>query len=229
MSEDLDGNPQDSSKESTRASSAIGERPMSVADIQTTYAECADWFHRFEWLDRLITGSYRRRRFGDVEGRVLDVACGTGVNFPYLPQGVELVGIDASPEMLRKARETLDERPVEGTLHQMDAQQLAFPENSFDAVISALSTCTFPDPVEALTEMERVCTPEGTIRLVEHGLSTVGPIARFQHWRAEAHYRRAACRWTQEPREIVEKAGLEVQETSTGLLGMVTTFELTPG
>ena len=51
---------------------------MSLSEIRDSYAEYADWIHRFERLDRLVTGRYRRHRFGDVTGRVLDVACGTG-------------------------------------------------------------------------------------------------------------------------------------------------------
>ena len=130
--------------------------------------------------------------------------------------------------MLANAEARLADLGREGTLREMDAQDLAFPDDSFDAVISSLSTCTFPDPVAALREMERVCKPEGTIRLVEHGRSDVGPIARFQEWRADAHYEQMGCRWTQEPREIVDAAGLTVEEMSTGLFGMITTFELTP-
>ncbi len=204
-------------------------RSMSVSDIRESYAECADWMHRFEWLDRVVVGRYRHARFGDVDGRVLDVACGTGTNFRYLPGTVELVGIDVSPEMLANAQATLDELGRDGTLEEMDAGDLEFPDDSFDAVISALSTCTFPDPVAALREMERVCRPGGTIRLVEHGRSDVGPLARFQEWRADAHYERTGCRWTQEPTEVVAEAGLDVRDTDTGLLAMVTTFEITPG
>lgn len=203
-------------------------RPMSVSEIKASYAEFADAMHRLEWIDRVITGRHRRHRFSDVEGKVLDVACGTGTNFRYLPETVELVGIDISPEMLTKAEETLAGLGKDGTLREMDAQNLAFPDDSFDAVISALSTCTFPDPVTALQEMERVCKPEGTIRLVEHGRSDVGPIAQFQEWRADAHYEQSGCRWTQEPREVVEAAGLSVEETSTGLFGTITTFEIIP-
>lgn len=203
-------------------------RPMAVTDIQASYAKYADWINRFEWFDRLVTGRYRRRQFGDVEGRVLDVACGTGTNFRYLPGAVELVGIDISPEMLAKAGDQLTRFEVDGTLHRMDAQELGFPADSFDTVISALSTCTFPDPVAALQEMERVCKPEGTIRLVEHGRSDVGPIAWYQEWRADAHYAKMGCRWTQEPREVVAEAGLSVQDVSVGLFGMITTFEAKP-
>jgi len=201
---------------------------MSVPEIRASYAEYADWMHRLEFLDRAVTGRYRRDRFGDVAGRVLDVACGTGTNFRYLPGTVELVGIDVSPAMLVHAGERLAALGRDGSLQRMDAQELAFPDDSFDAVISALSTCTFPDPVAALREMERVCRPAGTIRLVEHGRSDVGPIARYQEWRADAHYAKVGCRWTQEPREVVERAGLSVRDTTSGLFGMITTFEIDP-
>jgi SAM-dependent methyltransferase len=203
-------------------------RPKTLSEIRASYAGQADWIHRLEWFDRVVIGRYRRARFGDVEGEVLDVACGTGTNFRYLPETVDLVGIDISPEMLANAEKRLADLDVDGTLQQMDAQELAFPDDSFDAVISALSTCTFPDPVAALREMERVCKPDGTIRLVEHGRSDVGPVARYQEWRADAHYAKTGCRWTQEPSDVVVDAGLDVRDTSTGLLGMVTTFEITP-
>ncbi|WP_066416204.1 class I SAM-dependent methyltransferase [Halorubrum aethiopicum] len=203
-------------------------RPMSVSAIRESYDEYADRMSRFEPVDRVLLGRYRRARFGDVDGRVLDVACGTGTNFRYLPDAVDLVGIDVTPEMLANAEETLADLDRDGTLRRMDAGDLEFPADSFDAVISALSTCTFPDPVAALREMDRVCRPDGTIRLVEHGLSDVGPIARFQEWRADAHYAKSGCRWTQEPRELVESAGLPVEDVSTGPFGMITTLEVTP-
>jgi len=201
---------------------------MSVSDIKASYADFADGVRRFEWLDRATVGRYRRHRFGDVDGKVLDVACGTGTNFRYLPETVELVGIDISPDMLANAEDQLTDLGRDGTLKEMDAQNLEFADDSFDAVISALSTCTFPDPVAALQEMNRVCKPEGTIRLIEHGRSDVGLIARFQEWRADAHYAKMGCRWTQEPRNLVEAAGLSINDTSTELLGMITTFEIAP-
>src|SRR5699024_9946383 len=139
----------------------------------------------------------------DADGRVLDVACGTGANFPYLPDTVALVGVDISPEMLAKARDRLGRLKIEGTLEQMDAQALEFDDDSFDTVISSLSTCTFPDPVIAIEEMVRVCKPAGRILLLEHGRSDFRPLARFQDWRADTHYATAGCRWNQEPLELI--------------------------
>ena len=201
---------------------------MSVTEIKESYAKYADWIHRFDWLARLVTGRYRRTRLEDVDGKVLDVACGTGTNFQYLPETVELVGIDISPEMLARAKDRLTGLEIDGTLFEMDAQGLDFADDTFDAVISSLSTCTFPDPIAALREMNRVCKPKGTIRLVEHGQSDVGPIASYQQWRTDAHYAQTGCRWDQQPCDVVAEAGLTIQDTTTGLLGTITTFEISP-
>jgi len=128
--------------------------------------------------------------------------------------------------MLSKAEQNLKRLDMKGTLHQMDAQDLEFPDDSFDTVISSPSTCTFPGPIVALQEMERVCEPGGTIRLVEHGRSDISLFARYQEWRADAHYAKAGCDWTQEPRAVVTDAGLSVSDTTTGMFGMITTFEI---
>ncbi len=201
---------------------------MSVEDVRDAYARYADWIDRFDWLNRLATGRYRRRQFAGVTGRVLDVACGTGTNFRYLPATVDLVGIDISEAMLARARDELDRLDRDETLEQMDAQALEFDDDSFDAVISALSTCTFPDPVAALREMERVCAPDGRILLVEHGKSDVSLVARYQQWRADAHYERAGCRVTQEPLELVRRAGLSVDDVDTAQFGRITTITASP-
>jgi len=203
-------------------------RPMSTDEIRDTYADRANWFARLDWLDRLFTGRYREPLFSKASGRVLDVACGTGVNFPYLPDSVDLVGVDLSPEMLAGARQQLDGLELDGELHEMDAQALAFEDDSFDTVISSLSTCTFPDPVAALREMDRVCNPDGKILLLEHGRSDVEPIGRLQDWRADSHYESMGCRLTQEPMEHVAAAGLRVREVRTALFGIVTAVEAEP-
>ena len=205
-----------------------GHPPQSISDVRETYREQAATIDRMARLDRLLTGRYRRRLFGDASGRVLDVACGTGTNARYLPEDSEYVGVDISPEMLTRAARRLDDRPRATSLHEMDAQDLAFADDSFETVISSLSTCTFPDPVEALSEMGRVCVPDGRILLLEHGRSSVGPIARFQDWRADAHFERHSCRWNQSPLEIVSRSPLTTVESSPAFLGIITAVRAKP-
>lgn len=201
---------------------------MTTADIQAAYADVADLAARFDRVNRLLTGRYRRRQFADVEGRVLEVACGTGTNLRYLPDAVEYVGIDISEAMLARAWETLDRVDVDGRLERMDAQELSFADDSFDTVISSFSTCTFPDRVAALDEMARVCRPDGRVVLIEHGRSDVDLLARYQEYRADAHYERSGCRLTQEPLEVLERSALVLGESDTAQFGRITTITARP-
>ena len=88
-----------------------GQHAASLDRIRETYATQADRMARLSWINRLVTGQYRQEMFGRAEGRVLDVACGTGLNLEYLPEDVEYVGVDISPEMLGNARERHGTRP----------------------------------------------------------------------------------------------------------------------
>ncbi|MDS0282764.1 class I SAM-dependent methyltransferase [Haloarcula onubensis] len=201
---------------------------MSSADIADIYDEMAERYDRWDWANRLFSGPLRKRAFGDARGRVLDVACGTGTNFRYLPPTVQLVGVDVSAEMVEAARAELDALRRGGTVYRMDAAELAFPDDSFDTVVSALSTCTFPDPVAALDEMARVCRPDGRVLLLEHGRSDVELVGRFQDWRADAHYEQHGCRWTQDPLAHFEGTDLTVVDSEAFFLGMVTLVEARP-
>jgi len=204
------------------------DRPMSSGDIAALYDDLADQYDRWDWANRLFSGPLRRRAFGDASGRVLDVACGTGTNFRYLPPTAQLVGVDVSADMVAAARAELAELRRGGTVYRMDAQDLEFPDDSFDTVISALSTCTFPDPVAALSEMARVCRPDGRVLLLEHGRSDAELVGRFQDWRADAHYEQHACRWTQDPLDHFSGTDLTVVESETFALGMVSVIEARP-
>lgn len=206
----------------------VGRESNALEAIRETYAEDADKLARMSWLNRLVTGRYRQTLFGTADGRVLDVACGMGTNVRYLPETVEYVGIDISPAMIEKAEEQFDQLVRGETVFEMDAQSLAFADDSFDTVISSLSTCTFPDPVVALDEMNRVCKPDGQILLLEHGRSSVGPIARFQDWRADAHFEKHRCRWNQDPLELVSASALSLRTASTGMLGIITAIRANP-
>ncbi len=51
---------------------------------------------------------------------------------------------------------------------EMDAQNLAFPDHSFDTVFATFVFCSVPDPVIGLRELRRVCKPQGRLLLLEH-------------------------------------------------------------
>jgi ubiquinone/menaquinone biosynthesis C-methylase UbiE len=203
-------------------------RSKDPEELKRLYEEFAPRFDRFEPVERWLTGRQRRRLFSRVEGRVLDVACGTGANFPYLPADVDLVGVDLSPAMLERARKRAEKLGLDADLREADAVALPFDDDSFDSVISSLSTCTFPDPVGALCEMSRVCAPDGKILLFEHGRSSAGPIARVQDLLAPAHFERSGCRWNQAPAGLVDAAGLRVEGVRRSVLGVFTELIVAP-
>jgi ubiquinone/menaquinone biosynthesis C-methylase UbiE len=100
--------------------------------------------------------------------RVLEVGVGTGKNLLYYPKGIEITAIDFSPGMLKRARNKASTDDVRVALIEMDVQHLDFPDNYFDTVFATFVFCSVPDPVAGLTELKRVCKPEGKLLLLEH-------------------------------------------------------------
>src|SRR5579863_4845659 len=70
--------------------------------------------------------------------RILEVGVGTGLSLPYFRNDAEVTGIDVSAEMLDKARRRVARRKLAHVqeLIEMDAEQMSFADNSFDAVLA---------------------------------------------------------------------------------------------
>lgn len=83
---------------------------------------------------------YRRYRFlrpllfDGLSGRILDADVGTGRNMPFYPRGSEVLGIDLSPAMLRRAERRRAHSPATVRLAEMDVTSLDLPDASFDVV-----------------------------------------------------------------------------------------------
>jgi ubiquinone/menaquinone biosynthesis C-methylase UbiE len=183
-----------------------------------------------EWSREVLFGVARKRKalFSRATGDVLDVGCGYGINFPYLSNVTHITGIDFSPVMLEKARRTGSKSNVPIDLREGDAEALDFPDNSFDTVISSLSTCSFYNPLTALQEMQRVCKPDGQILLIEHGRSTWNWIGRYQDRHVNQMIEQGGCRWNQEPQELVKEAGLNIIGAERAFLGIFHTMIISP-
>ena len=74
-------------------------------------------------------------------GRVLDLGCGTGRNFPLYGSGVRAIGLDPCRASLLKARRRAPGVP----LVRARAEALPFRDGAFDAVVSALVFCSVGD------------------------------------------------------------------------------------
>ena len=115
---------------------------------------------------KAIYGSLDRlRKF--LKGRVLDVATGTGFvahELAGLGTVKEVIGVDISEKMLLEARKKASRKEK---FVRAEAEQLPFPDNSFDAVTCCLGLAWFADHAKALKEMARVCREDGAIIVMQ--------------------------------------------------------------
>src|ERR1700680_170881 len=97
-------------------------------------------------------------------GRVLDLACGTGLGMvPYLQRGFAVVGVDVAPAMIEQARALLPPgAAVEFTIARAEA--LPFPDARFD-LISCAQACHWFEPHAAFAECARVLRPGGALAI----------------------------------------------------------------
>ncbi len=187
------------------------------------------WSKQAGSYDRLI-GWWERRMFGEdnrpwacdrAQGRVLEVAVGTGLNLPFYDAGVSLVGVDLSPEMLQIARRRADDVGRDVDLREGDAHDLDFEDASFDSVVSTFSLCNIPDIDQALREMHRVLRPGGRLILVDHVRSSVRPVLWVQKVAELLTVRMDGDYLTRRPSQNVERQGFQIIERERFAWGVV--------
>jgi len=105
---------------------------------------------------------------------VLDVATGTGAVAAELVRrhGCRVTGIDQSPDMLAEAGRNLRRRGLAGriALRRGSAEQLPFPDATFDGLTFTYLLRYVDDPGATLTELARVVRPGGVVASLEFGV-----------------------------------------------------------
>ncbi|ASJ02012.1 hypothetical protein A3L09_01400 [Thermococcus profundus] len=107
----------------------------------------------------------RRELIRRARGKVIELGVGTGLNLPFYPEGVEVVGIDISEKMLEKARKKRSKAKV--SLMKADARKLPFPDNSFDTAVSTFFLCVIPEKEVVVREIRRVLKSGGVLLAME--------------------------------------------------------------
>ena len=200
---------------------------LSTEQVRRRYEDMAGNWRLLGISDALLLiNRLRRKHFSGAGGDVLDVGCGSGENFEYLKRAATVTALDISSEMIAEARRRQHQLGADIRLLIGDAQELPFAGARFDTVISAFSSCTFPDYAAAFREMVRVTKPGGRVLLVEHGRSTVGWIARRQDRNIERVYERSACRNNRDVYADLAEAGLEPTTRLVSHLGMMNRITL---
>jgi SAM-dependent methyltransferase len=99
--------------------------------------------------------------------RVLDVACGNGnASLAAARRFCQVTGVDYVPTLLERARDRAKADGLEATFQEADAEDLPFPDASFDVVLSTCGAMFAPDQERTAGELLRVCRPGGRIGMV---------------------------------------------------------------
>jgi|GEM_PF-281006 len=145
-----------------------------------------------------------RRRIWDTIGdlrlaegsSVLEVGVGTGTSLLAYPTNINVIGIDLSTEMLALAQRKIDQ---EGWKHihvqPGNAEQLEFPDASFDCVTSFHTVSVVARPDQMMREIVRVLRPGGRLLIINHFRSPrpwlanmidrADPVTRHLGWRTD--------------------------------------------
>ena len=98
--------------------------------------------------------------------RVLDIAAGNGnATLAAARRWCDVVSTDYVPTLLERGRARASAEGLPVQFEQADAENLPYPDHSFDAVLSTFGVMFTPDQDKAAAEMARACKPGGRIGL----------------------------------------------------------------
>jgi phosphatidylethanolamine/phosphatidyl-N-methylethanolamine N-methyltransferase len=190
---------------------APAHETMRTHRVASAYARWAPVY------DLVFGPVFRRGRAASIQaaerigGRILEVGVGTGISLPGYARRNRLYGLDISEPMLAKARRRVESLGLDHVeaIEVMDAEQLDFPDDSFDVVVAQYVVTAVPHPERALDEFARVVRPGGEIVIAtrvgaEAGMrkfveKTLMPVTSRLGWRTEFAWRRYADWAAQRP------------------------------
>lgn len=168
--------------------------------------------------NRLWGEDWREWVTDKARGMVLEIGAGDGVNLAYYHPDAIVIATEPDSESL----ELITEYEDNVTLAQVDAEDLPFPDASFDAVVGTLVFCTIPDAPRALQEVRRVLKPNGSLRLVEHVRARNPFGSAFMHLANPAwHLMTGGCNINRDTLTAVRAAGFQIKQVNRQKLGLI--------
>lgn len=173
-----------------------------VVDLTLRNAECA---------------RIRARVTAGLDGEVLEIGFGSGLNVPHYPPTLSrVVAVDPATTGRKLAAQRISRSPVPVKFAGLDAGALPAEDGSVDYVLSTWTLCTVPDPALALAEIRRVLRPGGSLRFAEHGLSPDRRVGRWQDRMTPVQRRVfAGCHLNRPMDKLIKAAGFDLTSLDT--------------
>jgi len=162
----------------------------------------------------------RQQALAPVQGAVLEIGFGTGLNLPHYPMAVtSLTALDPATLLPKKVARRISEGSLQVELVRLSAEALPFEDGRFDCVVSTWTLCTIPDAVAALREVGRVLKPGGKYVFLEHGRSDDARVARWQDFFNPLQQRLACgCNLNRPIDVLIRQAGLKLENLDRFLM-----------
>jgi ubiquinone/menaquinone biosynthesis C-methylase UbiE len=152
-----------------------------------------------------------------LQGDVIEVGFGSGLNLPLLPAAVAGVwAVEPSGTATKLAAKRIAAASVPVQIVGIDGAELDLPDDRFDSALSTMTICTIPDVTGALQELRRVLKPGGGFHFADHGHAPDEKVARTQD-RFTPMWKRVAggCHLNRDVVALVTAAGFEVDHVRT--------------
>jgi ubiquinone/menaquinone biosynthesis C-methylase UbiE len=157
---------------------------------------------------------HRRVLLAGLEGRVIEVGAGHGLNFAYYPADVsEVIAVEPEPHLRELARRAAEQVAVKVNVIAGSAEALPAGEGEFDAAVASLVLCSVPDQEVALREIHRVLHCGAELRFYEHVIAREPRAARVQRVLDATIYPflTGGCHCARDTGAAIAQAGFEIE------------------
>ena len=159
---------------------------------------------------------WRRRTTEGLDGRIVEIGFGSGLNLPAYPDEVtQVLAVEPSRIARERSASRCEESGIPVEFVGLDGASIPLADDSCDGALATFVLCTIPDVATALSELRRVLVPGGAFHLLEHGRSPDDGVRAWQR-RVEPVQQRlgGGCHLTRDPLVLVEDAGFEVLDVT---------------
>lgn len=166
-------------------------------------------------LEKRGAAEQRHRLLRRLEGHVIEIGAGNGMNFVHYPRTVtKVVAVEPEDRLRELAEQAAARAPVDIEVVDGVAERLPAGNGAFDAAVASLVLCSVRDQDAAFGEIRRVLRPGGRLRFFEHVVAAGAGHRRVQQLLDATVWPRlgGGCHAARDTVAGIEQAGFVVTE-----------------